>query len=150
MTLIISTIIFLGFIMPDGIRTLLHVEKDRTQPLSLIQKETIAAYLWIRDNTPPDAIIMSRNPHRAYYLCERKGVFLQYALEMDAQIEFMKDWNVSYIVLEDTPEIRQAYYWLFDPHNVPREFRIVYYVKVQDHTPFIIAIYSFTPSQEST
>ncbi len=145
MAILISTIIFLGFIMPDAIRAILHVEKDLTQPLSTIQEETINAYQWIRDNTPSDVIIMSRNPHRAFYLCERKGVFLQFALEKQDQIEFMRNWGVSYIVLEDTPEIRQTYHWLFDPNDVPREFSLVYYSEVPQNSqkPFIIAIYSF-------
>ncbi|MFX1518581.1 MAG: glycosyltransferase family 39 protein [Promethearchaeota archaeon] len=146
MALIISAIIFLGFIMPDTIRTLIHVEKDRTHPLSTIQEETINAYLWIRDNTPSDAIVMSRNPQRAYYLCERQGVFLQYSLEKQDQLAFMREWGVSYIVLEDIPEIREAYYWLFNPHNVPKEFHLAYYAEVsQDNNkPFVIAIFSFS------
>ncbi|MCK5588419.1 MAG: glycosyltransferase family 39 protein, partial [Candidatus Lokiarchaeota archaeon] len=145
MALIISAIIFLGFIMPDAVRAVIHVEKDRTQPLSTVQEKTIEAYQWVRDNTPSDAIITSRNPHRAFYFSERKGVFLQFALEKKDQIEFMRDWGVSYIVIEDTPEIRQAYYWLFDPNNVPKEFRLVYYAEVplDSQKPFIIAVYSF-------
>jgi hypothetical protein len=145
MAIIISAIIVLGFIMPDAIRAVLHVEKDRTHPLSVIQEETVDAYQWIRDNTPTDAIIMSRNPHRAFYLCERKGVFLQFALEEQNQIEFMRDWDVSYIILEDTPDIRQAYDWLIDPSNAPKEFQLMYYVEVPQEAqePFFIIIYSF-------
>jgi len=145
MAIIISAIIVLGFIMPDAIRAVLHVEKDRTHPLSVIQEETINAYQWVRDNTPPDAIIMSRNPHRAFYLCERKGVFLQFALEERNQIEFMRDWDVSYVILEDTPEIRQAYDWLIDPSSAPKEFQLLYYAEVPQEAqePLFIMIYSF-------
>jgi hypothetical protein len=145
MALIISTIIILGFIMPDAIRSVLHVEKDRTHPLSLVQEETINAYQWIRDNTPPDAIIMSRNPHRAFYLCERKGVFLQFALEEKDQKEFMRDWDVSYVILEDIDEVRDTYDWLLDPYNAPKEFQLQYYVEVpiEAQEPFFIIIYSF-------
>ena len=105
----------------------------------------INAYQWIADNTPPDAIIMSRNPHRAFYLCERKGVFLQFALEEKDQIEFMRDWDVSYIILEDIYELDYAYDWLIDPSNAPKEFQLLYYVEVpiEAQEPFFIIIYSF-------
>ncbi len=72
-------------------------------------------------------------------------MFLQFALEEKDQIEFMRDWDVSYVILEDMYEIRDAYDWLIDPSNAPKEFQLLYYVEVptEAQEPFFIIIYSF-------
>jgi hypothetical protein len=94
---------------------------------------------WVRSNTPPDAIIVSRKPELFYLRSNRQGLVYPFSHDIDRVVDFLKKNNVHYLVFDSfawsqttaryiypvlisKPELFKTVYALKDPLTLVLEF----------------------------
>jgi hypothetical protein len=57
--------------------------------------------MWVRDNTPEDALVLSRKPFLFYVFSRRKTIAYPFTLDQQMMREYLLEAKPDYIVLED-------------------------------------------------
>jgi hypothetical protein len=105
--------------------------------------ELQAAGIWLRNNTPPEAILMCRQDTTAYY-AERPAVMLPYG-NFSTIMDVAKKYEVQYIVVNERifAEARPEQEYLLDENNVPPNLKTVYLDTASDYKVVIYSVVSY-------
>lgn len=84
-------------------------EKVRDEPN--LYRADLDAYAWLRRNTPPDAVIMTRNPWQLNWHSERPALMIPYTPDRETFLRLARRYNVRYLVIDTLqrpePEVRR-------------------------------------------
>jgi asparagine N-glycosylation enzyme membrane subunit Stt3 len=105
--------------------------------------ELHAAGIWLKNNTPPEAILMCRQDTTAYY-AERPAVMLPYG-NFSTIMDVAKKYEVQYIVVNERifAEARPEQEYLLNENNVPPNLKTVYLDTTSDYKVVIYSVVSY-------
>jgi len=103
--------------------------------------ELYKAGLWLKDNTTPEAILMSRQDTTAYY-AERRSVRLPFG-NFSTIMNVAKKYTVQYIIIDERyiVETRPEQTYLLNETNVPSNLKVVY---LDTDSRYKVVIYSIS------
>jgi hypothetical protein len=112
----------------------------------------LAAYAWLRENTPPDAVMMTRIPWQLNWHTERPAVMIPYTADRD-MLRYLADYyDAEYLILENQLRVKgdaaANLAPLIGAHDAPvgttvDEFTLVYASPTPDNR---VLIYRFPES----
>ncbi len=68
------------------------------------RKHPPSAILWLKDNTPPNAIVMTKYREKTFYLSGRKTIGYYYNPDISSWIKTVDENNVDYLLIDDSAE----------------------------------------------
>ncbi len=84
-------------------------EKVRDEPN--LYRADLDAYAWLKRNTPPDAVMMTRNPWQLNWHSERPALMIPYTTDPETFLQLARRYNVRYLVIDTlqrpAPEVRR-------------------------------------------
>lgn len=84
-------------------------EKVRDEPN--LYRADLDAYAWLKRNTPPDAVVMTRNPWQLNWHSERPALMIPYTTDRETFLHLARRYNVRYLVIDTlqrpAPEVRR-------------------------------------------
>ncbi len=84
-------------------------EKVRDEPN--LYRADLDAYAWLKRNTPPDAVVMTRNPWQLNWHSERPALMIPYTTDRETFLRLARRYNVRYLVIDTLqrpePEVRR-------------------------------------------
>lgn len=109
----------------------------------------LAAYEWLRNNTPPDAVMMTRNPWQLNWHANRPAVMIPNTGDRETFFSLARHYEVDYLVFETIQRIKGDTISLLAPllnnptaqvGDVVEGFRLVYATPTEDNR---VLIYQF-------
>lgn len=99
-------------------------EKVRDEPH--LYRADLDAYAWLRRSTPPNAVVMTRNPWQLNWHSERPALMIPYTTDQETFLRLVRRYHVRYLVLDTlqrpAPEVRRMLdAMIADPHLGFRE-----------------------------
>jgi preprotein translocase subunit SecG len=99
-------------------------EKVRDEPH--LYRADLDAYAWLQRSTPPDAVVMTRNPWQLNWHSERPALMIPYTTDQETFLRLARHYRVRYLVLDTlqrpAPEVRRMLdAMIADPHLGFRE-----------------------------
>jgi len=79
-------------------------DKVRNEPR--IWQQDLAAYEWLRANTPPDAVIMTRLPWQVNWHTERPAVMIPNTDDRELLLHIAHHYGAKYLVLENQMRVK--------------------------------------------
>lgn len=87
----------------------LIAEKVRDEPN--LYRADLDAYDWLKRTTPPDAVVMTRNPWQLNWHSERPALMIPYTTDPETLLRLARRYNVRYLVIDTLqrpePEVRR-------------------------------------------
>ncbi|MCS6841790.1 MAG: glycosyltransferase family 39 protein [Roseiflexus sp.] len=84
-------------------------EKVRDEPN--LYRADLDAYAWLKRNTPPDAVVMTRNPWQLNWHSERPALMIPYTTDREIFLRLAHRYNVRYLMIDTlqrpAPEVRR-------------------------------------------
>jgi len=84
-------------------------EKVRDEPN--LYRADLDAYAWLQRSTPPDAVVMTRNPWQLNWHSERPALMIPYTTDRETFLRLARRYRVRYLVLDTlqrpAPEVRR-------------------------------------------
>lgn len=84
-------------------------EKVRDEPN--LYRADLNAYAWLKRNTPPDAVVMTRNPWQLNWHSERPALMIPYTTDRETFLRLARRYNVRYLMIDTLqrpePEVRR-------------------------------------------
>ena len=96
----VATTSIVGFSRPDIARKV-SAEPALWQP-------DLTAYAWLRANTPPDTVMMTRLPWQLNWHAERPAVMIPNTADRDQLMQIAAHYGVDYLVLENLQRVKGA------------------------------------------
>lgn len=94
-TVVVCTVLVLSNLISLG-----HfVRRERSYPPGW--NNYFETAMWVRDNTPEDALVLSRKPFLFYVFSRRKTIAYPFTLDQQMMREYLLEAKPDYIVLED-------------------------------------------------
>jgi hypothetical protein len=82
---------------------------------------------WVRENTPPDAVVMSRKPELVYLRSRHRGMVYPYSHDVDRIVDAMKTAGVRYVIYDNFSWTQTTLKYLYPVIiSHPDYFKIVY------------------------
>ncbi len=125
--------VVLGLFSIDNIAFQIHIAGQPSREKSPDWVNFYSCADWIRQNTPPEAIVVSRKPELAYLRSKRRGMIYPYSHDEDKVIAEIRKEHASYIIVDGffwTGTTRRYLYPALEKH--PEMYRIVYAVRNPD------------------
>jgi hypothetical protein len=66
----------------------------------------LAAYAWLKDHTPPDAVVMTRNPWQLNWHAERPALMIPNTADRDLFMFLADHYHVQYIVFDSLQRVK--------------------------------------------
>jgi hypothetical protein len=101
LALVLVGVAVVGVVQPSWSRIAykVEVEPDKWAP-------DVAAYAWIEENTPPDAVMMTRNPWQLNWHAERPAVMIPNTSDRDLFFYLARYYGADYIVFENLQRVK--------------------------------------------
>ncbi|UCC72696.1 MAG: glycosyltransferase family 39 protein [Gemmatimonadota bacterium] len=93
--------------------------------------------LWVRANTPEDAVVVSRKPRLFYYFSGRRGEVYPFTTEDEEMFTFLDDIGAEYVLV--APLSRTTYQYLVPVIlSMPERFEIVYEIGEETAPAYVL------------
>jgi hypothetical protein len=95
---------------------------------------------WVRDNTPEDAIVVSRKPRLVYVFSGRRGNVYPFTTQDEEMLSFLDEVQADYVLV--VPVSRTTYQYVLPVIlSVPERFEVVYGIDDQRTVPSYVLKY---------
>jgi hypothetical protein len=74
-----------------------------TREYPAVWKSYFATLSWVREHTPPDAVIVDRKPGFVRYVCDRTARPFPLEKNPDAMLDAFREWGVTHVLLNSLP-----------------------------------------------
>ncbi len=78
----------------------------KVQVEPLLWQPDVIAYQWLRDNTPPDAVIMTRNPWQLNWHSQRPAVMIPNTSDPELFAQLATHYSADYLVFETLQRVK--------------------------------------------